>query len=78
MGKPESGPLPMTRVGISEFRRHLRFYLAKVRAGEHLVITRRGRVVARIAAPDWHDRRTGDKAPAAGGNGKAATPIASI
>ncbi len=40
----------MESVNISELRDHLPRYLARVEAGEEFLVTRRGRVVARISA----------------------------
>ncbi len=38
----------MEKVNVTELREHLPSYLAKVDAGEELVITSRGRVIARL------------------------------
>ena len=38
----------MTEVGIRELRNHLSQYLERVRTGEELVVTDRGRAVARV------------------------------
>jgi prevent-host-death family protein len=43
----------MESVNISELRNHLPRYLARVEAGEQLLVTRRGRVVARISAVEY-------------------------
>lgn len=49
----------MESVNISELRNHLPRYLARVEAGEQLLVTRRGRVVARISGVE--DARTAAK-----------------
>jgi prevent-host-death family protein len=41
----------MTRVGVAELKAKLSEYLARVRAGEEVVVTDRGRPIARIAPP---------------------------
>ncbi len=38
----------MTDVGIREFRDHLSRYLERVQAGEEVVVTDRGRAIARV------------------------------
>ena len=38
-------------VGVREFRENLRAYLGRVKAGEDVVITERGRPVARLTKP---------------------------
>ena len=38
-------------VGVREFRANLRAYLDRVEAGEELVVTERGRPVARVIPP---------------------------
>lgn len=40
----------MTEVNISELRNHLPRYLERAEAGEEVLITRHGRVVARLCA----------------------------
>ena len=42
----------MTSVGISEFRRHLLRYLARVEKGETLVVTTRGKQLAVLSPPE--------------------------
>lgn len=42
-------------VGIRELRAKLSSYLDRVKAGEDVVVTERGRPVARISAPDGMD-----------------------
>jgi prevent-host-death family protein len=43
----------MPEVNISELRNHLPQYLSRAEAGEEILVTRRGRVVARLApVPD--------------------------
>jgi prevent-host-death family protein len=39
----------VTEVNVSDLRNHLPRYLARVEAGEEVLITRHGRVVARLA-----------------------------
>lgn len=39
----------MTEVGVRELRDHLSQYLARVQAGEEVVVTDRGRAVARMS-----------------------------
>jgi prevent-host-death family protein len=39
----------MPEVNISELRNHLPQYLSRAEAGEEILVTRRGRVVARLA-----------------------------
>ena len=41
-------PAGMTRVSVSDLRQNLPAFLKRVQAGEHLQITSRGRVIARI------------------------------
>jgi prevent-host-death family protein len=38
----------MTEVGVRELRDHLSRYLDRVRAGEEVVVTERGRAIARV------------------------------
>lgn len=45
----------MQQVNISELRNHLPEYLARAESGEEILVTRRGRVVARLSAA--HDAR---------------------
>jgi prevent-host-death family protein len=47
MDAPRTAPTSTT-VGISELRRNLSLYLARVKAGETLTITKRGREIARL------------------------------
>ncbi len=42
-------------VGIRELRAKLSTYLERVKAGEDVIVTERGRPVARISAPDGMD-----------------------
>lgn len=42
----------MLEVNIKELRDQLAQYISRVEAGEEIVITRRGRVVAHLAPPD--------------------------
>lgn len=39
-------------VNVKELREQLAHYIAQVEAGEEIVITRRGKVVARLAPPE--------------------------
>ena len=41
----------MHEVNVSELRSHLPEYLARIEAGEEILVTRRGRVIARLCAP---------------------------
>ena len=40
------------KVGVREFRENLRSYLDRVKDGDEVLVTERGRVVARILAPE--------------------------
>jgi antitoxin (DNA-binding transcriptional repressor) of toxin-antitoxin stability system len=42
---------PMTEVSVTILRQNLPAYLAKVRRGERIQVTSRGRVIAEIAPP---------------------------
>ena len=42
--------MPVT-VGVREFRENLRAYLDRVKAGEEVVVTERGRPIARLTLP---------------------------
>ena len=44
----------MQEVNISELRNHLPEYLARAELGEEILVTRRGRVVARLSAAKDH------------------------
>ena len=44
--------LVVVRVGVREFRENLRSYLDRIEAGDEVVITDRGRPVARLAPID--------------------------
>ena len=46
-----SFPATMKNVNVTELRQNLPAYLAKVKRGERLRITSRGRVIAEIAPP---------------------------
>ena len=39
----------MPEVNVSELRNHLPQYLSRAEAGEEILVTRRGRVIARLA-----------------------------
>jgi prevent-host-death family protein len=60
----------MTRIGVRELRQHASRYLLKVKSGETVEITERGRLVALLVAPgaaaSARDRlvRSGRLAPA--------------
>jgi prevent-host-death family protein len=41
-------------VSVSELRNHLPEYLARAERGEEILVTRRGRVVARLSAAQDH------------------------
>ena len=41
----------MPDVNVTELRRNLPAYLAKVRAGQHLRVTSRGKVIAELSPP---------------------------
>jgi prevent-host-death family protein len=45
----------MQEVNVSELRIHLPEYLARAESGEEILVTRRGRVIARLSAA--HDTR---------------------
>jgi prevent-host-death family protein len=45
----------MTEVGIRELRASLRRWLRRARAGEEIVVTERGRPVAKIVPATWED-----------------------
>jgi prevent-host-death family protein len=59
----------MSEVNVSELRNRLPEYLARAEAGEDVLVTRRGRVVARLSAA--RDDRTGAKERLAALRGKA-------
>ena len=40
----------MHEVNVSELRSHLQDYLARAEAGEEILVTRRGRIIARLSA----------------------------
>ena len=40
----------MQEVNVSELRNHLPEYLARAESGEEILVTRRGRVIARLSA----------------------------
>lgn len=41
-------PLPTININITQLRQHLPSFIDKVRAGEEIVVTQRGKAVARI------------------------------
>ncbi|MGI8968614.1 MAG: type II toxin-antitoxin system Phd/YefM family antitoxin [Chloroflexota bacterium] len=47
------GAFEMVQVGIAELKARLSEYLTRVKDGEEIVVTDRGRPVARLIAPDW-------------------------
>ena len=59
----------MSEVNVSELRNRLPEYLARAEAGEDVLVTRRGRVVARLCAA--HDARAGAKERLASLRGRA-------
>ena len=59
----------MTEVNISELRNHLPRYVERAEAGEDVLVTRRGRVVARLTAAE--DSREAAKQQLAKLRGKA-------
>jgi prevent-host-death family protein len=44
----------MQEVNVSELRNHLPEYLARAELGEEILVTRRGRVIARLSAAQDH------------------------
>ena len=42
----------MTRIGVRELRQHASQYLQKVKVGETVEVTERGRLIALLVAPD--------------------------
>jgi prevent-host-death family protein len=44
-------------VGVRELRENLRAYLDRVKAGEDVIVTERGKPVARLVAPSGADDR---------------------
>lgn len=47
--------LVVVRVGIRELRENLRSYLEQVKNGDEVLVTERGRPVARILEPESHE-----------------------
>ncbi len=45
----------MERIGVRELRQHASRYLDRVKAGETIEVTERGRLVARLVPPEAHD-----------------------
>jgi prevent-host-death family protein len=45
----------VVKVGIRELRENLSSYLARVKGGDEVLVTERGRPVARLVAPEAHD-----------------------
>jgi prevent-host-death family protein len=45
----------IVRVGVRELRENLRSYLEQVKNGDELVVTDRGRPIARILGPESHE-----------------------
>lgn len=62
----------MDAVGIRELRNHLSEYLERVRAGDEILVTDRGRAIARVVP--LHGVRTLDRLVADGIVTPAATP----
>ena len=44
----------MERIGVRELRQHASRYLAKVKAGETVEVTERGRLIALLVPPNPH------------------------
>ncbi len=61
------------QVGVRELREHLSVYLDLVRRGEELVVTVRGRAVARLVPMDFQSALDGPVSPRTG-HASAATP----
>lgn len=47
-----SGATSSVEVGVRELKNHLSGYLGRVRAGEDVIVTERGRPIARLSAID--------------------------
>ncbi len=47
-------------VGVRELKNHLSKYLARVQAGADLIVTDRGKPIARLSAVDHEDTRMAD------------------
>lgn len=45
----------IVRVGVRELRENLRSYLERVKAGDELLVTDRGKPIARILEPESHE-----------------------
>jgi prevent-host-death family protein len=45
----------IVRVGVREFRENLRSYLDRIEAGDEVVITDRGKPIARMTEPESHE-----------------------
>jgi prevent-host-death family protein len=45
----------VVRVGVREFRENLRAYLDRIEAGDEVVITDRGKPIARMTEPETHE-----------------------
>ena len=45
----------VVKVGVREFRENLRSYLDRIEAGDEVVITDRGKPVARLVEPESHE-----------------------
>jgi prevent-host-death family protein len=45
----------VVRVGVRELRENLRSYLDRVKDGEELLVTERGKPIARILEPESHE-----------------------
>ncbi|MEX0835881.1 MAG: type II toxin-antitoxin system prevent-host-death family antitoxin [Nitriliruptor sp.] len=59
----------MAEVGVAQFRRELKDWLERVRSGEEIVITERGRAVARLSGVD-----TGSLLDQLAGEGRISAP----
>jgi prevent-host-death family protein len=45
----------VVKVGVREFRENLRTYLERVKEGDEVVVTDRGKPVARLVEPESHE-----------------------
>jgi prevent-host-death family protein len=48
----------MQRIGSREFKNRMGRYLSAVRAGQSLLITDRGKLVAKVSPPESHEQAT--------------------
>ena len=47
--------LMVVRVGVRELRENLRSYLERVKEGDEVLVTERGRPIARLVEPESHE-----------------------